>query len=135
MKRPFYAYSLFNEAVYLEHGYSFWGVSALLNVSISRFKKTKGCTTGNTISLSNSDIGKFFDIKILDPFIIGKGKLLGFGYDCLPNSKFKSALEKYRSYIDKMFLLVFHIKKNGKDIFLLVKRSECDATLIKGRRK
>ncbi|TSC51913.1 MAG: hypothetical protein LiPW41_680 [Parcubacteria group bacterium LiPW_41] len=136
MKKPFYAYTHMNCALSEKQGNSFWDIAAILSVPLSHFKKTAGCSKGNAIHiLGVSDIGKYFQIKILDPVQIGVGKLLGFNFDVIPDSEFRNALQKYQSYLDKFVIAVFLVKKRRKEVIVVVRLNNCDVTPIKKRRK
>jgi len=59
-------------------GFEFY--HAILTTPISNFKRVCGCADGNAaVLLGKNDIGKKYDVEILDPFVIGECEFLGFG--------------------------------------------------------
>jgi len=130
-KKLFYSYTHCN--VRVKANQSFYDAAAILTIPLSQFEREKGCTKGGAWLLSNSDIGKEFDVKILDPVKLGTCTLLGFGFKAIPISELRIALTQYRNYITNEFV-VFTKKVGEKQILVVVKRMRCDTTPIKKKR-
>ncbi|MFA5871020.1 MAG: hypothetical protein WC842_04025 [Candidatus Paceibacterota bacterium] len=64
---------------------SSYGYHVVLTTPISNFEHVCGCADGNAGKLGTRDIGKKYDVKILDPIVIGECEFLGFGtYNFFP---------------------------------------------------
>lgn len=100
-------------------------IDALLSVPLSRFKKTRGCTTGTTHRFTAEDIGKKFNVKILDPVEMRICIFKGFGFDAIPESKFKEEIAKSNRIVFSR-ALVFETTKE-RHLFLVLQTC-CDAT-------
>ena len=134
MKKRFYGYNSFNQSISSKTVLS-GGVATLLNVPLSHFKKTSGCAEGNAYKLGKFDIGKAFDVLILDPVHVGKCKFLGRGFDAIPESNFKVAIKGYKERINyHRKFLVFEKMLNREKIFIVINEIWCDANPIKAKK-
>jgi len=103
------------------------GVAAALSIPLSRFKRTIGCTSGTARELTKNDIGKKFQVEILDPVKMGVCIFLGFEIDALPRSPLKEKLRKSQDFYKGC--LAF--KKMGRNACIfLVRKQQCDVTPI-----
>jgi len=91
----------------------------VLTTPISNFKRVCGCTDGNAGELGIQDIGKKYNVEILDPFVIGECEFLGFG-----THNFLKVEESVRQHQ----WVVFKILKTG-DVFS-VSPLWCDVELL-----
>ncbi|MFA5870481.1 MAG: hypothetical protein WC842_01140 [Candidatus Paceibacterota bacterium] len=97
-KEKLYLYNLFGEIREFGH-------SATLTTPISNFKHVSGCSNGSATNLFAQDIGKKYNVKILDPFLIGECEFLGFG-SCYIDEIYKWEHEQH-------WWVVFKILKTG----------------------
>ncbi len=102
---------------------------ALLSIPLNRFRKTLGCTRG-ACSFKLSDKGKKFRVKILDPLEMGICTFRGFGFEDVPQSKFRNEMLRRQTAISTDFLVFEKTTKKHKCIFV-VHRDRCDAFPIK----
>jgi len=103
---------------------------ALLSIPLSRFRWVPGCVTGLTHSFKPEDKGKKFRVKILDPVDMGMCVFRGFGFEDVPQSKFRDEMLRQQTTISTDFLVFEKTTKKHKCIFV-VHRDRCDAFPIK----
>ncbi|MFA5871024.1 MAG: hypothetical protein WC842_04045 [Candidatus Paceibacterota bacterium] len=81
---------------------------AFLTISISKFKKTIGCCTGEgTRSLNQENIGKIFSLEILDPIKIGKAIYRGDGMTLIQK------IDEFPK--PAQYLIFYYIRKAAKE--------------------
>ncbi|MFA5870330.1 MAG: hypothetical protein WC842_00340 [Candidatus Paceibacterota bacterium] len=127
--KKFYSYNFMNNVPANELKNS---ASVFMNVPLSNFKRSAGCAHGSAENLQESDIGKKFDVEILDPVKIGICTLVGFGFDAIPDPKFREVCKEASKEGDNPFfghLVPIFIQENeGKQTIIAVKAIFCDAT-------
>ena len=74
---------------------------AVLTISIELFDRTPGCSCGLGVELlTEENIGKKFDISILDPVIIGAVEFVGIGQKYIPDSIYKEVTDSFKDFFD-----------------------------------
>ena len=97
---------------------------AVLTTHLSNFEYIDGCSGGiGQEYLIQDNIGKKFDVEILDPFLIGECELLGFTLDAIPDEELREKLEDERAWLECSCF--FKILSTGD--FLVVEAHRCNA--------
>ncbi|TSC51922.1 MAG: hypothetical protein LiPW41_689 [Parcubacteria group bacterium LiPW_41] len=91
--------------------------AAVLTVAIESFDRTPGCSSriGREF-LTEENVGKNFDISILDPVLVGAVEFVGIGQKYIPASIYNNVINSFPKFFDYGDFAVF---KQGDEYIIV----------------